>query len=160
MIHLLCGPAASGKTTLAMAIERDRGAIRFSIDDRMDPPNFPEQRNDYFIAQLVERVRPVFIEILKAAELPLSQGKDVVLDVGAFDRQTRHIVRMWAAENKQLLTLHYLSFSRSIRLERLRQRNECRGSNYSFNVPRWVFDLIDQIFEPPTDEEEPMIVYR
>jgi gluconate kinase len=83
-----------------------------------------------------------------------------VLDVGAFHRETRDVVRTWASENKQPLTLHYLSFSRDVRLERLRQRNERRGNNYSFNVPQWVFDLIEQIFEPPTDEEKPMIVYR
>jgi len=160
MIHLVCGPTASGKTRLAKEIESARGAIRFSIDELMEPPNFPEQRDDYFIAQLVQKARPMFIELLKAAEQSLSQGNEVVLDVGAFHRETRDVVRTWASENKQPLTLHYLSFSRDIRLERLRQRNERRGSNYSFNVPQWVFDLIEQIFEPPTDEEKPMIVYR
>lgn len=160
MVHLLCGPTASGKTRLAKQLESERGAIRFSIDERLAPPHFPEQRDDHFIAQLVYKVRPVFIEVLKAAELPLSRGKDVVLDVGIFDRKNRDVVRMWASEINQPLTLHYLSFSREVRLERLRQRNECRGSNYSFDVPQWVFDLIDQLFEPPTDEEEPIIVYR
>jgi predicted kinase len=158
MIHLLCGPTASGKTRLAKKIERERGAIRFSIDERMAPPNFPEQRDDRLIAQLIQDAHPVFLEILKESHQQLASGKEVILDVGAFNRSTRDLLRSWATGIGQPLILYYLSDSRDIRLERLRQRNERRGSDYSFDVPLWVFDLIDQVFETPTADEGPIII--
>ena len=158
MIHLLCGPTASGKTRLAKKIESERGAIRFSIDERMAPPHFPGQRDDRLIGQLIEDTHPVFLEILKESHQQLASGKEVVLDVGTFNRSTRDLIRSWATGIGQPLILYYLSVSREIRLERLRQRNECRGSDYSFEVPQWVFDLIDQVFEAPTADEKPIII--
>jgi predicted kinase len=157
-IHLLCGPTASGKTALAREIEGERGAVRFSIDERMVPPNFPEQRDDHLIERLIQDTHPVFLAILKESHQQLGSGREVVLDVGAFNRSTRDLLRSWATGIRQPLILYYLSVSKDIRLERLRQRNKCRGSDYSFDVPLWVFDLIDQVFEAPTADEGPIII--
>ena len=157
-IHLLCGPTASGKTTLAKEIESERGAVRFSIDERLAPPNYPAQPNPAFIGELVEKARPVFIEILTESEQRLSHGNEVVLDVGAFHRSTRDFVRRWATRVAQPLTLYYLSASRNIRLERLRQRNKLRGITYAFDVPEWVFEWIEREFQAPTDDEKPIVI--
>ena len=53
MIHLICGPSASGKTKLAKEIERERKAVRFSIDERVTPPIFPESFSMLFLMGLV-----------------------------------------------------------------------------------------------------------
>jgi len=157
-IHLLCGPTASGKTTLAKDIESERGAVRFSIDERMAPPNYPAQPNPAFIMELIQKAQPVFMEILTESHQHLSCGNGVVLDVGAFHRSTRDFARNWATSIARPLTLYYLSVGRNIRLERLRQRNKLHGKTYAFDVPEWVFEWIEREFQAPTDDEKPIII--
>jgi predicted kinase len=158
MLHLICGPTASGKTTLAKKLEQERGATRFSIDERLGDPNFPPRRDDQFIGKLIMRVAPVFSQIMKESLQELDQGKEVVLDVAAFRRETRYGIRDWASSINVPLRLYYLSVGRPIRLERLRQRNAHKRDTYSFPVPEWVFEFVDQVFEVPTADEAPEIV--
>ncbi len=71
---LLCGLPASGKSTLAMAIERERPAVRLAEDVwviRMSPP---ESANDN---EIRERIKAVQWDLaVRLAAL----GPDVVLD--------------------------------------------------------------------------------
>jgi hypothetical protein len=38
------------------------------------------------------------------------------------------------------------------------RRNEEKGETYAFRVPIWLFDLVEGQFEPPTDDEHPIVV--
>ena len=35
----------------------------------------------------------------------------------------------------------------------MQQRNRERGETFAFPVTRWMFDFIEDLWEPPTDEE-------
>jgi predicted kinase len=141
-----------------MNIERERGAVRFSIDEHLKAPQFPEHRDIQFIMSMVANGKPEFIRILKEAQKPLAQGKDVVLDVATFNRASRDIIRMWAAEIGKPITLYYCLVDKNVRLARLRERNKGAGKAFSFKVPEWVFEIVEESFQPPTDDEMPVIL--
>ena len=83
-LHLLCGMAGAGKTTLAKRIEAETGAVRLSPDEWLlelmaDPGDRAE----------MDRKRPS-VEALQwqvAARL-LDKGLDVVLENGFWQRDT------------------------------------------------------------------------
>jgi predicted kinase len=158
MIHLLCGPTAAGKTTFAGKLIEERQAVHFALDQLLAPISFPESPTPAFMAELIDQSQTYILQILQKAEDHLAHNRDVTLDIPTFRREHRDVVRGWAAGLKQPLTLYYFSANRTTRLERLRKRNVERGATYSYHVPEWLFDWVDQVFETPAPDEGAVLI--
>lgn len=146
---VLCGLPCSGKTTLALHIERERGALRLCPDEWIEallPPG-PPQRAE------MDRLRgPVEILQWELALRVLALDVDVVMEFGAWRRTDRDRMRAEAAATGAAYELVYLDVPLDELLARAAKRNA--------ETPSGVFRLTEDEFrswwewmEPPTDEE-------
>ncbi|EEF57863.1 AAA family ATPase [Pedosphaera parvula] len=153
MIHLLCGPTAAGKTTYAKKLIQEGNAIHFALDELLVQTAFPASPDPAFMVGLIDQSQSHILRILQQSETHIAQSRDVVLEIPTFRRDHRDVVRGWAAGLKQPLTLYHFSADRTKRLERMHKRNAERGSTFSYHVPEWLFEWVDQVFEVPAADE-------
>ena len=145
---VLCGLPASGKTTVARQLERERSALVLSEDvwvARMF--SFEAAHDD----DLRERIKAVQWDIaVRVARL----GVDVVLDWGLWARVERDDVRARAAAAGVPLEIRYLDVPREELLRRIAARNAALPPD-TFLVEDGQLDEWIASFEPPTVDELP-----
>lgn len=143
---LICGLPGSGKTTLAMELERERSAVRLSEDEWVSRMFSPEAAYDN---ETRERIKAVQWDL--AVRLALL-GLDVVLDWGVWARSERDDFRARAAAASLPLELRYLDVPRDELRRRLAARNAALPPD-TFRVEEAELDLWITWFEAPTEEE-------
>ena len=148
-VILLCGLPASGKTTLARVLERERPALVLSEDvwvARMFPP---EAAYGDDIDDIRERINVVHWDIaVRVAKL----GVDVVLDWGVWARSERDDYRARAAALGIPIELRYLEAPRDELLRRIATRNAALPPE-TFRIEDGQLDVWIAVFEPPTPDE-------
>lgn len=153
MIHLVCGSTGAGKTTYANQLRRKLGALHLSIDDWMVTlfaPDAPLQPNWPWIEERVLRCeRQIVATALQAAR----QDMPSVLDLGLQRIDQRRRVAEQAASAGIAVRLHFLDVDAPERWRRVEQRNEQQGETFRVKVTRPMFDFIETIWQPPTDDE-------
>ncbi len=87
--HLICGYICSGKTTFARELEQERGAVRFTLDEWLVQHygGYPPADK---LSQVTQEVIPM---IWQDAQMALSLGRDVILDMGFWKRADRDAAR-------------------------------------------------------------------
>lgn len=153
MIHLVCGSTGAGKTTYANELRRKLGALHLSIDDWMMTlfsPDAPPQPNWPWIEERVLRCeRQIVATALQAARQDVAS----VLDLGLQRIDQRRRVAEQAASAGIAVRLHFLDVDAPERWRRVEQRNEQQGETFRVKVTRPMFDFIETIWQPPTDDE-------
>ncbi|GGD30539.1 AAA family ATPase [Sinisalibacter lacisalsi] len=153
MLHLVCGKAASGKSTLTARLGEAAGTVVVAEDDWLSALYGDQMQSlpDYVrcAARLRVAMRPHIIALLKA-------GLSVVLDFPANTVETRQwmreIVQSAGADHR----LHYLDVSDEACWVRLQARN-ARG-DHPFSVTREQFARLLEHFVPPAEGEGLTIV--
>jgi predicted kinase len=143
---VLCGLPASGKTTLAKQLERERSALVLSEDvwvARMFPL---EAAHD---DDLRERIKAVQWDLAVRVAL---RGVDVVLDWGLWARVERDDVRAGAAAAGVPLEIRYLDVPREELLRRIAARNAALPPD-TFHIEDGQLDEWIALFQPPTPDE-------
>ncbi len=155
-LHLVCGKAASGKSTLTAELGRQPGHVVISEDDWLAELFSDEMHSiaDYArcAMKLQEIMGPHVASLLKA-------GVSVVLDFHAntIARRTwmRQIIEATHADHM----LHFLDVPDAVCLERLRHRNA--SGDHPFTVSEAQFMQLSQYFVAPTpDEGFDLVVHR
>lgn len=153
MLHLLCGMAASGKSTLAARLGQAPDTVVLSEDIWLSAL-FGDQMSslaDYVsaAARLRTVMAPHCVALLRA-------GLSVVLDFPANTVETRRWMRgiVDAAEARH--RLHLLETPADLCRARLRARNA--AADHPFTVTQADFDRLAAHFRPPTDDEGFMIL--
>jgi len=143
---ILCGLPASGKTTLAIRLERERPALRFSEDEWVARMFSLEVAHE---SDLRKRIKDVQWDIaVRAATL----GVDSVLDWGLWARVERDDYRARAAAAGIPFELRYLAATRDELLRRIALRNANLPPE-TFRIEEGQLDAWGSHFEPPTAAE-------
>ncbi|WP_428643613.1 AAA family ATPase [Roseibium sp.] len=148
ILHLFCGKAASGKSTLAKALADEPGTILLREDFWLSGLFGDELTSlpDYvrYSAHLRRTITPHVIDLLQA-------GLSVVLDWPANTRKNRLWMRQLFEAAGSDHQLHVFDVPDEVCKARLRRRNA--SGEHEFSVSEAAFDQISSYFQPPEKEE-------
>jgi predicted kinase len=148
-VIFMCGPAGSGKSTVAREYEQ-QGMVRLSFDQEAWSRGITTM-------PLPEQVRHDIEEALRAKLIQLvRQGDDVVLDFSFWSRRMRDEYRELLHRWDIIPETVYLATDRATLLLRLRTRAEQHGDDFRLS-DGLAADYVDH-FEIPTAEEGPLTV--
>ena len=147
-LHILCGKAASGKSTLATRLSEAPGVIAISEDDWL-ATLFGEEMSslrDYvrYSARLEQAMAPHICALLL-------NGLSVVLDFQANTPTRRAWMRGLIDATGAAHRLHFLDVPDEICKARLRARNA--DASHAFSLSEAEFDQLSDYFVPPRPEE-------
>ncbi|PRA82879.1 aminoglycoside phosphotransferase [Microbacterium sp. MYb66] len=145
----MCGPAGSGKSTIARALEAD-GMVRLSFD---------QEAWDRGIRRmpLSEDAHRDVADVLRRLLLDLiGEERDVVLDFSFWSRAMRDDWRRLLEPHGIVPETVYVATDRATCLERVAARTHAHGDDFVLNAATAAayFDH----FEPPTSDEGPVKV--
>jgi len=148
-MHVFCGKAGAGKSTLAARIAAQTGALLIAEDvwmmrlygERM------QTFDDYkaFAPKLKSVIGPLATDLL-------ARGHDVVLDFQANTRALRAWFLALATQAGAGLRLHWIDVPDAVCLERIARRNVERPAG-SHELSEADFALVTSYFEPPAPDE-------
>lgn len=147
-LYLFCGKIASGKSTLASALEKQNTHIRLNEDEWLSTlyPNEINTPQDFKIKsdRLEALLKRHLVQLLKS-------GISVVLDFHA----NTHIRRKWMMdiikESNCEHALHFFDISNEECKRRLRQRNAT--GEHAYQASDEMFDQFAKYFETPSKDE-------
>ncbi|MEZ8374970.1 AAA family ATPase [Vibrio cyclitrophicus] len=150
---LVCGPTGAGKTTYSMALSKEIGAVKFSIDPWMQTL-FAEDIDTLDFSWVMSRVERCCKQIWVVCEQILSLGGSAVLDLGFTTKAQRNLFVSKAFALGIEAEVHYLDFPSRARRERIAQRNVEKDPDvFAFEVTETMFDFMEPKFEQPDQEE-------
>lgn len=152
-VVLVCGPTGAGKTTYSIALAKELGAIRFSIDPWMQNL-FAKDMTSLDYSWMIERVERCYTQIWSVSEQIVKLGGPVVLDLGFTTKAQRSRFVDLAEGIGVASEVHYLTVPADIRKARVTQRNTDKDPDvYSFEVNDFMFDFMEPRFEAPDENE-------
>jgi len=122
-LYLTCGLPGAGKTTLARRLAIERGAQRFTKDERV-----LELGGDLWDDELRDRVEA---DLIEQAFEALAAGRSCIVDFGLWSRAERDALRMRARRLGVRVELHYLD----VELAELIRRNAQRHASAPDTAP-------------------------
>jgi predicted kinase len=145
----MCGPAGSGKSTVARRLEA-QGMVRLSFDQEawrrgIQAMPLPAEVHD----EIERELRARLMELVAA-------GVDVVLDFSFWSKRARLEYRDLLRPIGVVPETIYIATPRAVALERMRARGHEHGDDYALpdDVAAEYFDH----FEPPTADEGPLTI--
>ncbi|MHA7985037.1 AAA family ATPase [Rathayibacter sp. CAU 1779] len=148
-VVMMCGPAGSGKSTVARQLEAD-GMTRLSFDQEAWRRGIRVMPLPADVHAEIERELRDRLLVLAAA------GVDVVLDFSFWSRRARDDYRELLRPTGIVPETIYLATPRSVALQRVRERNHDHPDDYALS-PSLAAEYYDH-FEPPTADEGPLVV--
>ena len=154
-IHLVCGSTGAGKSTYARELSERIGAVRFTIDEWMTTLFWMDSPQPIEPAWSIERAERCFAAIWSTASQVAMRGVPCVLDIGLSQAASRARFVKLAGELGLSVQLHFVDISTEERWRRVESRNVHQGETHHlpFRVTREMFDFVETLWEPPTDEE-------
>jgi len=152
-IHLICGPVGAGKTTYAVKLAAEIGAVRFSIDDWISELFFPDRPMPLTYDWAVERAQRCEARIMAVSRDVLAIGTDVVWDMGFMERAQRRRILDDVGNWPYAVRLHALEAPVEVRRERVRRRNSERTDGYVIEVTDEIFEFMEGRSDPVADTE-------
>ena len=150
-VIFMCGPAGSGKSTVARRYER-QGMTRLSFDQEAWSRGITAMPLPEDVHRDIEReLRARLVDLVRA-------GADVVLDFSFWSRRTRDEYRELLRPLGVIPETVYLATDRATVLQRISSRAARDGDDYviSEELAAFYFDH----FEVPTAAEGPLTVMR
>lgn len=152
-VHLVEGPVGAGKSTFSAVLAASSNGVHIPLDAWFATLYSPDRPDGDFVPWYVQRKERLLDLIWDHSRKILASGRDVVLELGLIQRQQRTgFCRMIASEGLPP-HIHVLDAPLEIRRERVRRRNEERGSTFSMVVPDHVFEMASKLWEPPDELE-------
>ncbi|TPV94744.1 MAG: ATP-binding protein [Myxococcales bacterium FL481] len=152
-VHLVIGPVGAGKSTFVRQFCRERVAVPLTLDEWMAGLFRPDRPEADLVKWYAERAERCVDQIWRVAGAVLATGVDVILEIGLIQRQPRRAFCDRVLASGADLVVHWIDAPRSIRRERVAQRNRDRGETFSADVPPSIFELASDLWEPPQPDE-------
>lgn len=152
-IHLICGSTGAGKTTYALQLVEQLGAVRFSIDEWMTVLFWKDSPQPLNAAWAMERVERCYVQIWAVAQRVAERGLPCVLDVGLTRAEGRARFAGLARDAGLTVQLHFIDVPAEERWRRVETRNAEKSDTFQFEVTREMFDFVESIWQPPTVAE-------
>lgn len=153
MIHMICGPAGSGKTTHARKLADELGGVRFSIDEWMVALFGDDVPANISPGWINPRLLRCDQQVWSIARQLGTCGTPAILDLGFQRAEHRRRFAALVAEASLTAKLHVLNTSITERWRRIEDRNEQRGETFHMEVTRQMFEYSETFWEPPTAAE-------
>ena len=153
LIHLICGSTGAGKTTYARKLADDINGIHFSVDEWMvflfgeDAPK--DMSPTWFVPRVSRCEKQMWAMVLQLGKL----GIPSILDLGFQRLEHRQRYYSLVGETPYSSKLHFLDVDASVRWTRVQSRNENQSGTFQMQITRSMFDYIETIWEPPSNDE-------
>lgn len=145
-IYAMTGGNGSGKTTYALKIAKEKGAVFLSLDKTIKNFNQPIQSYEDYMSHFH---RALYLFSSKAIPV-LSSGGSVVFDFGG-GMSTRPWLKQIAELSGAEINIFHLEVPREERKRRIQQRNEEKNQDvYFFHMSDEEFDRHNQQDLPPS----------
>lgn len=145
----MCGPAGSGKSTMARALEQD-GLVRLSFDQEAwarGLRTMPLSSADH--AEIDAFLRQRLVELVV-------QGRDVVLDFSFWSQRMRDDWRAVLQPFGIVPETIYIATDRHTCLDRIKRRSTDHGDDFTL-TPELAAAYFDG-FQVPTEDEGPLTI--
>lgn len=152
-VFLITGGTGAGKTTYALKLAQETGAIRFSIDDWMTTLFWMDSPDPISFEWAMERIGRTEAQMWETAQQVLAQGLSVILDLGFTKAAHRQKFYDLAKTADTEASLHWVDISPEERWRRVESRNAEKGETFAMEVPREMFDFMENEWEAPSDSE-------
>ncbi len=152
-VHLVVGPVGAGKSTFALALARERRAVRLTLDEWMTTLYRPDRPDTGVLDWYVERAERCIEQIWTIASTLVELETDVILEIGLLQRTERERFYQRVHAVGYALTVYVVDAARDVRRERVAERNRCQGATFSMIVPPEIFELASDLWEPPDVDE-------
>ena len=153
MLHLICGKAGAGKSTLAARLRQEPGTIVLSEDQWLSTLYADQMATLGDYVRCASRLRSVIGPHVAAL---LQAGLSVVLDFPANTRETRDWMRGILDQSGADHRLHLLDLPDAVCKQRLRARDAT--GTHPFTISDAQFDQLARHFAPPTADERFTII--
>ena len=153
VIHMICGPIGAGKTTYAIKLAEEQGAVRFTSDDWISELFLPDEPEPITTDWWITRHRRCEPIILAVSWILLELGKDVIWDMGFMYRSHRDRIIGKVADTPYSVRIHFVDAPGEIRRERVRQRNLEKPEGYVIEVTDEMFDFFERYTVPVSPDE-------
>ena len=152
-VHLIAGSTGAGKTTYAMGLAAETGALRFSIDEWMTTLFEADRPDPIEFAWMIERIGRCEAMIWSLVEQAAEQGCSSILDLGftTAEHRARFAEKAWAAGLP--VRLHFLDIPTDERWARVERRNAEKGETFRLTVDRAMFDFMEGLWQAPDTAE-------
>ncbi|GCE29647.1 hypothetical protein KDA_51310 [Dictyobacter alpinus] len=141
---LFCGLPGSGKTTLAKRLEQTGKGIRICTDEWQEHLGI-DHSNEDFHEKLQARLYTLALTLL-------SNGQDVILEDGLWQKSERSQKRMDAKKCNARTEMHFFDLSFDEIWRRLEKRNE-KLAHGAVSMSRPQFESYWHIFQRPDESE-------
>lgn len=152
LIYLITGGTGAGKTTYALKLADEIGAIRFSIDDWMTTLFWMDSPNPISHEWAMSRIGRCEAMIWDNATQALKRDLPVILDLGFTKASHRQKFKELAEGAGFKSELHWVDVPAEERWARVQTRNTERGETFAMTVTRELFDFMEGEWEAPTGE--------
>lgn len=152
-VYLITGGTGAGKTTYALKLARKTKGIRFSIDDWMTTLFWMDSPDPISHDWAMTRIGRAEAQMWETAQQVLKQDLSVILDLGFTKAAHRQKFYDLAKAADAEACLHWVDISPDERWRRVQLRNAEKGETYAMDVPREMFDFMENEWEAPSKKE-------
>jgi predicted kinase len=151
LAHVVCGGPGAGKTYFSIALAARESGVRFTYDEWMQELYWHDSEPP--IEWPIEYRQACQRLICRVCLRVLAAGRPLVLDLGFMQQEQRRAVAEFLLGEGVSVQLHIIEGSRAERWHRTQQRNQVRDETFTFTVTAEMFDFVDKMWSPPTDDE-------
>lgn len=152
-IHLIEGPVGAGKSTFAAQLSVTHSAPRLNLDEWMATLFRADRPSTEVMSWYEERKQRCIEQIWQLTCDLIDTGNSAVLELGLIRQQDRADFYSRTDATDCVLKVYVLDAPQAVRQQRIRQRNDQRGSTYRMDVPDEFFELASNLWQPPDEVE-------
>ncbi len=152
-IHLIEGPVGGGKSTFAAQLTFTLEAPCLSLDEWMVTLFSADRSKTDLMLWYSERKYRCIEQIWKVTCSLIDTGTNAILELGLVQTDDREAFYSRVDAAGYELKVYVLDAPEEVRKQRVRDRNERKGSTFKMEVPDEIFELANTAWQAPDEVE-------